>query len=208
MFVFRSTYQFFPGKRPNHRKTKFKIFKSKRKSCTKTKKTKCKMQPQNQTKCFTSVNSVITSVIHQSPWKHKNTNHPDKVSRELTRDVDVIKERDKFHCDECNYSSKAKNSLKKHQEKNHYVNKYKECDICGDKFSNQVNLNEHIKDSHLNNSKHSSNDCEECTADEVCEGCLDWWIAKGNANQKDTFEIVTGVCQGRLYRTLIECLVN
>ena len=64
--------------------------------------------------------------------EHKNNNQTDKVSRELTREVDVIKERDKFYCDNCNYSCKAKKSLKTHQVKNHYVNKYKECDICGD----------------------------------------------------------------------------
>ena len=112
--------------------------------------------------------------------KHKNTKHTKLDSRKNA--IQDTTEKDKFHCDECNYSCVSKKSLKKHQENNHDVNKYKECDICGDKFSYQVNLNEHIKDSHLSNSKHSSNDCEECTADEVCKGCLDWWIAKGNAN--------------------------
>ena len=111
--------------------------------------------------------------------KHKNTKHQQVGSRQPDSDAYADNAKDKFHCDECNYSCKANNSFRKHKENNHDVQNVKECDKCGDKFPNENNLCEHFKDCHLKRSKLSIKDCKNCTSEEVCKGCLDWWIAKG-----------------------------
>jgi hypothetical protein len=94
----------------------------------------------------------------------------------------LTRKKDKFYCDECDYSCKAKKSLKKHQEKNHN-------DTCANTANGECNnlsigksdLKGHsdiIHGEELNNTPVNYNDYPE-----VEESELDEWIAKAAENQ-------------------------
>ena len=87
----------------------------------------------------------------------------------------------KFFCHECNASSKTKTSLKKH-EKIHQVSRSEECQNCGQKFKHKTDLSNHISECQLNSSITSNKECENCKELDVCEGCLDRLIPRGNTN--------------------------
>ena len=104
--------------------------------------------------------------------KHNNTKH-------LTQNPESIS-RAKFFCHECNTSYQTKKSFKKHNETIHNVMKPYICETCGKKFKDKTKHDEHQIEHKQNSSFASSTECENCTASDVCEGCLDHLIAKGN----------------------------
>ena len=97
--------------------------------------------------------------------------------KKLYCEVVSFKIKDKFYCDECNYSCKAKKSLKKHQEKNHN-------NICANTANGECNILSIIKSDlkghtdiiHGEELKQTQVDFNDYP--EVEESELDEWIAK------------------------------
>ena len=81
----------------------------------------------------------------------------------------------KFYCNECDFSSTDKKTLKKHMDKYIHTNKYSDISV------------EEVKN-HMENVMNARNvpniDCDKCSKEEACEDCievqLDEWIAMGN----------------------------
>lgn len=77
-----------------------------------------------------------------------------------------------FYCDECDFSSTNKKSLKKHMDKGIHTEKYS--DISVEEVNNDI----------VNAKNVPNSNCDKCSKEEACEDCieaeLDEWIAKGN----------------------------
>ena len=104
--------------------------------------------------------------------KHKNTKHQPDGSRKPDSVVDVVNKKDKFHCDECNYSCKAKKSLKKHQEQNHNIEDLNTCNEYDYKSISKSDLKDHINIIHkedYNNSKSDYDNYPEVEESELDE---------------------------------------
>ena len=108
--------------------------------------------------------------------KHKNTKHQPDGSIKPDNIVDVVNTKDKFHSDECNYSCKANQSLKKHQEQNHIIEDLNTCNECDYKSISKSDLKDHINIIHKEDCNNSKSDYDNYP--EVEESELDGWIAK------------------------------
>ena len=101
--------------------------------------------------------------------KHKNTKHPN-MGQKIS--VSTQRKSTTFNCDECDHSSKTKKSLKKHKTHDHQnIIKSQDikCENCGKVFSIKQDLEIHMKEQHPK--------CQ-CTAEDVCDDCLEEWQDK------------------------------
>ena len=121
--------------------------------------------------------------------KHTNTKHQ-SVNSEFAGEK-------RFYCHQCNVSFKTKKSLKKHETNHNDAEKLKECNICANKFKSLSDLEEHMTQDHQTSCKTPQRGCIHCTGTdkEVCDGCLDEWIPKGN-DSNESLKILTGVSHG------------
>ncbi|CRK95022.1 CLUMA_CG008508, isoform A [Clunio marinus] len=106
-------------------------------------------QEGNKERNFSDKNESTASKIKVSDDKNNNTK-PDFVEREGNQELNfsdkdesiVIKKREKFHCDHCNYSDCHKNELLNHI-RTHFIIKAFTCHICSADFTTQKDLVEH-----------------------------------------------------------------
>ena len=103
---------------------------------------------------------------------HKNTKHLNLKNNKGDISVSTQEKSSKFHCDECEYTCQTKKNLKKHKAQNHVISTNSQdikCENCGKKFSDQDELVILMEQSHPT--------CK-CTADSVCDDCVDEWANK------------------------------
>ena len=103
--------------------------------------------------------------------RHKNTKHQRVKTIKYPSDATEEKSTP-FYCDECEYSCKTKKNLKKHKAQDHkdlVESKIFKCENCGKEFSKKEELEVHMKENHPL--------CQ-CTADSVCDDCLEEWVDK------------------------------
>ena len=104
--------------------------------------------------------------------QHKNTKHFNFKKNNMNISVSTQEKFSKFHCDECDFTCQTKKILKRHKAINHVIStnsQDKKCENCGKKFSDQEELFIHME---------QSNPTCKCTADSVCDDCIDEWANK------------------------------
>ena len=81
--------------------------------------------------------------------KDKNTKHTKANSTKDNSVNKVSNTKDKFHCDECSYSSMSKKSLKKHKSQKHQIPQTAlqiKCDKCNITFEERTELLAHVEE--------------------------------------------------------------
>ena len=114
--------------------------------------------------------------------KHKNTKH----TQVHLSDTDIVGTsftgKQKFHCDQCDYSCQAKKSLKKHVSHNHeglIQRPFIQCDECDKTFKTKTELKTHMESHHSQSQENKVDPCE-CTEDDDCDRCLNYWAQKSH----------------------------
>ena len=72
------------------------------------------------------------------------------------------------------------NQCKKHLETCTKSHNTKKCDICGDNFKSEKDINDHFNKRHENSIDPFSEKCayDKFTKEDFCDSCLDEWIPK------------------------------
>jgi hypothetical protein len=133
--------------------------------------------------CIFKCEKIITMNKHKNT-KHEscvNGNKDNKSVQDTKKHDDSDKEKvskGKWYCDECNFSSSNKKTLKKHKDKGH---ERKECDYCKETFMRESEMNDHINERHAKIDDPSKCGFKKCSEDEVCDGCLsDWQLTEND----------------------------
>ena len=98
--------------------------------------------------CSFKCEKIITMNIHKNT-KHEscvNGKRENKSAQNNKKHVDSDKEevsKGKWYCNECNFSSSNKKTLKKHEDNRHEL---KECDYCKETFTRESEMNDHINE--------------------------------------------------------------